>query len=227
MPIRLAPLIHPVPVLSAVVVFGLAACVGGADPSSPEGRACAALTPPGPAAGRTIDPSGVDQWLFDEAVRSAVNVERCRRGVAPLAGDPALARAATYHSGDMASLDFFDHSSPVLGRTSLRDRYREVGADYPRVAENLAEISLLDLGGGHFFVRDRAACVFSRTAESPPIPLRTYAGAAEALVALWMKSAGHRRNLLDPAMTRHGAGAAIRPGSETCGDLVVAQDFAG
>lgn len=207
--------------------MAIAGCSDGPDPSSPERRACADLKTPDPALSRPMDPAGVDQWLFDEAVRAAVNAERCSRGIRPLAADPALARAATHHSGDMALRGFFDHVSPVPGRGSLRDRYREVGADHARVAENIAEISLFDFGGRHFHVRDRAACRFSLSPNGPDVPVHTYAGAAGSLVALWMESAGHRRNLLDPALTHHGAGAAIRPNADTCGDLLVAQDFGG
>ncbi len=219
--------IHPVRALAALATMAIAGCSGGLDPSSPEGRACADLKTPDAALARLIDPAGIDQWLFDEAVRAAVNAERCSRGIAPLAADPALARAATHHSGDMAMRGFFDHVSPVPGRASLRDRYREAGADYPRAAENIAEISLFDFGGRHFYVRDRAACRFSLSPDGPDVPVRSYAGAAGSLVTLWMESNGHRRNLLDPGLTHHGAGAAIRPSGDTCGDLLVAQDFGG
>jgi len=215
--------------LAALALAALAtACMGGGpDPSTPEGRACAEVNTPDPALARPMDPTGVDQWLFDEAIRRAVNTRRCDRGLPPLLADPALARAATYHSGDMVARGFFEHTSPVPGRTSLRDRYREVGANYPRAAENIAEVSLFDFGGQHFYVRDAATCQFSFSPNGPVIPARTYANAAESLVELWMTSSGHKRNLMDKELTHHGAGAALRPNPETCGDLLVAQDFGG
>jgi uncharacterized protein YkwD len=205
---------------------GLAAC-GGGPQSAASKSACAALPPSNPALDRPIDPQAIDQWLFDEAVRHAANAERCRRGLLPLAEDPALARAASFHSGDMVLHGFFDHSSPVSGRSTLRDRMSLAGAQHTRLAENIAEISLHDFAGRHFNRRDPAACDFTFTQGGPSIPRQSYSGAARTLIENWMDSAGHRRNLLHPQMTRHGAGIAIKPDPEICGTLVVVQDFAG
>ena len=212
-----------------VLVFGLAglvACGGGPRPAV-SNAACAALPALNPALGQSIDPQAIDQWLFDAAVRHAANAERCRRGLPPLAADPALALAASLHSGDMVRHGFFDHSSPVSGRGTLRDRLSPGAAQYIRAAENIAEISLYGFAGRHFSRRDPAACDFTFTPGGPSIPRQSYAGAARTLIGNWMDSAGHRRNLLHPDMTRHGAGVAFRPDPAICGTLVVVQDFAG
>ena len=206
---------------------GLTAC-GSRVAQSPEAAAaCSAQPAPNPALARQIEPEGLDQWLFDEAVRDAVNAERCRRGLVPLAQDPALARAASIHSGDMVVHEFFDHNSPVDGRTTLGDRYAQTGAQYSRAAENIATISLYDFDGRHFNRRNPAACDFTFTQGGPSIAGLSYSGAARSLVDGWMDSPGHRRNLLHPGMTRHGAGVAFRPDLDICGKLVVVQDFAG
>lgn len=213
--------------LAALGLAALAACfrLSGAPPEVV--AACNALPPPDPALNRPVDPQGVDQWLFAEAVLREVNAVRCDRGRLPLADDPALDRAAAYHSGDMVKRDFFAHESPVAGRHTPRDRLEQVGAHYGRVAENIARTSVYAFDGRDFFVRDAAGCVFSLTPGGPPVPRRTYASVAERLVENWMKSKGHRRNILDPDLTRHGAGAAVRPDPEICGELLVTQDFAG
>lgn len=220
-PLRRAPL------LLAALAIAAASC-GRVDAPPPEVAAsCAALPPGGPALDRQIEPEGIDQWLFAEAVLREVNAIRCERGMAPLAHDPALSRAAAYHAGDMALRGFLDHVSPVPGRRTPADRLDQAGADYRRVAENIATTSLYAFDGRRFLIRDRARCDFSFTRGGPPVPRRTYAGAAHRLVAGWMDSRGHRRNILDPEVTRHGAGAAFRPDPETCGELLAAQVFAG
>ncbi len=213
--------------LVAALAVALVSC-GRLGPASPEvAAACAARPPADPALSRPIEPEGIDQWLFSEAVLQAASTARCERGLAPLANDPALARAAAYHSGDMAVHGFFGHESPVDGRRTPGDRLRQVGAEFSRVAENLSRISLYAFEGRDFYILDQAACVFARTPDGPPIPRQTYAGAAERVVDGWLDSAGHRRNLLDPGVTRHGAGAAFLPDPEICGELLVTQLLAG
>lgn len=195
---------------------------------SPEAKAaCKAATTADPALNAPIDRHGMDQWLLDAAVRSAVNDRRCKRGLAPLTEDPALARAASLHSGDMVVHGFFGHTSPVAGRATPADRLALTGTGYTRLAENIATLSVYDFEDRHFILRDAATCDFAFARGGPAIRPRTYAGAAEALVDAWMDSAGHRRNILHPEMTRVGTGAAVKPDPAVCGELVVVQDFAG
>lgn len=218
------PPLHRTALLAVAVA--LAAC--GRLGTPPEiTAACAALPPPDAAFARPVEAEGIDQWLFSAALLRAVNEERCRRGLAPLAGDPALERAAARHSGDMVVHGFFAHDSPLEGRRTPRERVERAGAGYARIAENIARTSLYAFDGRHFYVRDQAGCVFSFTPDGPPVPRHSYAGAAARLVENWLDSAAHRRTILDPAMTRHGAGAAVRPDPEICGELVVTQVFAG
>jgi len=196
--------------------------------SSPENKsACAAATKPNPALDAPLDRYGLDQWLFDAAVRREVNVERCDRGLAPLAEDVALARAAAYHSGDLVVEDCFDHNSPVEGRATPADRLTQTGVRFTRLAENIATLSLYDLEGRHFIVRDAANCDFTFTQGGPKILPHSYASAAKSLVASWMDSSGHRKNILNADMTRIGTGAAVKPNPDICGELIVTQDFAG
>jgi uncharacterized protein YkwD len=213
---------------AALLALALGACgalnLGG---SSKATGACAAAAAPEAALNAPVDRYGLDQWLLDAAVRGAVNAQRCRRGLAPLAEDPALARAASLHSGDMVVRDFFDHTSPVEGRATPAERLSLTGTSYTRLAENLATLSIYDFDGRHFIVRDATKCNFAFSRGGPAIRPRTYAAAAEALVESWMDSSGHRKNILNPDMTRVGTGAAVKPEPQICGELVVVQDFAG
>jgi len=214
----------------AVLALGaaLAACDYLPFGRSPEtAAACEALGAPDPALAAPLDRYGLDQWLLDAAVRHEVNRARCDRGLSPLAEDPALARAATYHSGDMVAHDFFDHTSPVEGRATPADRLTYTGTTFTRLAENLATLSVYDFDDRHFITRDREKCDFAFSQNGPAIRPRSYAGAAKALVEAWMDSSGHRRNILNPDMTRVGTGAAVRSEPKVCGELVVVQDFAG
>ena len=211
--------------LLAAAALALTAC--GRPGPPPELAAACAPPPPDPALDRPIDAEGVDQWRFSEAVLRATNAARCDRGLAPLAYEEALTRAAAYHSGDMVTRGFLGHDSPVAGRRTPRDRVEQAGARYPRVAENVASTSLYAFDDRDFVIRDAAACDFAFTPGGPSIPRRSYAEAAAWLVEGWLDSRGHRENLLDPAVTHHGAGAAVTPDPRTCGALVVTQLLAG
>lgn len=63
-----------------------------------------------------------------------------------------------------------------------------------------------------------------RTAENiamVPICDRT---TAARVVDMWMRSAAHRRNLLDPALRLTGVGVAVTP---HCGRVLITADYAG
>lgn len=62
-----------------------------------------------------------------ESIRR-LNLMRIRVGIQPLAIDTRLSDAARDHSQDMATLNFFSHTSPVSGKTSFVDRARNFGA---------------------------------------------------------------------------------------------------
>lgn len=104
------------------------------------------LTPP-PAPGPTPAPADVsaDEVRREGEMLAAVNAVRATGAscggasmppVPPLVMSASLARAARAHSIDMASHDYFDHTSQD-GRT-VGDRLRAQGADKGSWGENIA-----------------------------------------------------------------------------------------
>ncbi|SOH93465.1 Uncharacterized conserved protein YkwD, contains CAP (CSP/antigen 5/PR1) domain [Monaibacterium marinum] len=165
-----------------------------------------------------------DRSLFSLALAHYVNVERCANDLPPIAAIPALNAAADAHSRDMARLDFFDHMSPVAGRETLVDRLRATGVSLSLVAENLGQTFMVDYQTGRqYSIVDAAQCAFSYGPDTDLMARRTYDSAAQALVAGWMDSPPHRRNLLDPKITRHGAGFAVTQPDTLCGRIVATQ----
>ena len=69
-------------------------------------------------------------------VLTLVNAERAKAGCRPVRASTALQRAAQAHSGDMASRDYFSHTS-TDGR-SFADRIRAAGYPGGTVGENIA-----------------------------------------------------------------------------------------
>ncbi|MBP7000143.1 CAP domain-containing protein [Amaricoccus sp.] len=164
--------------------------------------------------------------MFQEAVLFYVNVERRRAGQRPLADDPKLARMAAGHAANMAAQRLMSHrlATPKGGR--LVERLDVSGVAYRRAGENIAMEKAFRLIGRPISTR-AAGCAFTYADTGEPVPRHSYASLADAAVARWMASKGHRANILDPNFRRMGAGAAIDPGGPACGDVYLAQNFAG
>src|SRR5690606_23948165 len=114
-------------------------------------------------------------------VLAEANAVRMRAGAGPLVMDPALRRAARRYSRALALRGEIEHLSPTPGRRTVRQRIAAEGAEARVAGEHLAP----------------------RTASVESLPRRA--------VQAWMKSPGHRRNLLDPIFTRTGIGVMLGP----------------
>jgi len=113
-------------------------------------------------------------------IRFLTNQQRLWQKLAPLELSTALANAARMHSLDMLSRGFFDHRSPE--GASPRDRVVKHGLTFAIVAENIYS---------------------TRDGTTDPADL------ARLIVDGWMKSEGHRRNILEPRLTHLGVGVAL------------------
>lgn len=95
--------------------------------------------PPSPTPAQTIgaglDTSAMD--AYEQALFDATNARRASQGLAPLRANGYLVGVARIRSQDMATNNYFAHTSPVTGDTafSLMDAY---GVPYDWAGENLA-----------------------------------------------------------------------------------------
>lgn len=136
--------------------------------------------PPSPAVSVPAAPAA------DEAVAAVardvlaeVNRTRVANRRKALREDPALSRAARGHSEELAGRRTLDHNSTDPSRRTLTMRIEAAGGVWNRAAENLAQVS----------------------APASDVPSRT--------AHLWLRSEGHRRNMLEPVYTHTGVGVAI------------------
>jgi uncharacterized protein YkwD len=125
-----------------------------------------------------------------KATLCLLNKERAQAGLKSMRADNKLRGAAYAHSSDMVARSFFDHVAP--GGVTLTDRVDAV--NYLKATTSswmLAEN--IGWGSGSF--------------ASP-----------KSMVRSWMESAGHRANILNPAVRDAGIGIAL--GSPRGGDGV-------
>jgi len=136
---------------------------------------------------------------FEQAMAQMVNDERRKAGLEPLVTDSRLADIARAHSAEMRDKDYFSHDSPTDSLRAPMDRYRAVVQTAPRViAENIYR-------------------VYSYGAARRAISEEDVRAGHEAL----MKSPGHRRNILEPRVTRLGIGIV----TNAKGDMWITQMF--
>ncbi len=151
-----------------------------------------------PLARQKLDREALDHAFLSAAIFHATNAARRSQKLRPLIPLPALREAAWGHSRDMALGGFFSHGNPRdPAKASPFLRLDAAGAKNMAAGENISS-----LGAGGY----------------------TYWGYARAVVAQWMKSPGHRANILRANYTHLGCGA------HPCGcphfHLLATQDFA-
>lgn len=79
---------------------------------------------------------------LERAMADRVNGDRGKKGLPPLAYEPALAEIARFHASDMRAHHFFAHESPTSG--SLDDRLAAASFNASVARENLAEAPDVD-----------------------------------------------------------------------------------
>ncbi len=115
---------------------------------------------------------------FEKEVLKLTNKERKKRGLKKLKWNETLAYSARYHAQDMAEENYFEHSS--FDRNS-NGKLKEVCGTFDRV---------------------EAFIVFNYLAENISAGQVT----PEAVVKSWMKSPGHRKNILGKNFSELGVG---------------------
>ena len=126
-----------------------------------------------------IDPNNIDYELFNAAIFYCTNIQRVKHRKKPFIHSIALEEAAQSHSKDMVTHSFYSHKSPVKGKRTMTDRLSFVGINNGYSAEN----------------------IFDNFEKNP-----TYWSLASKLVDGWMKSSGHRRNILNEKYNYLGCG---------------------
>jgi uncharacterized protein YkwD len=117
---------------------------------------------------------------LEREVLASVNAERVARGLAPMRPQADLACAARAHSRSMAHRAVLSHDSPngaSFGLRLLGHGYRRGGYSAWSVGENIASASA-----------------------------GTVAATPQGIVVLWMRSAAHRRVILNGAFRDAGIG---------------------
>ncbi len=151
-----------------------------------------------PPASEALDRTLLDLNKLSAAIAHATNAARARHGLPALTYSAALRSASLGHSTSMALHGFFSHVDPhTPARRTMSDRLSAAGVSPGACAEN---ISSLGAGG------------------------MTYLSYGRAVVDQWLRSPGHRANLLSPRY--RFLGCAAHPCGCSHFHLIATQNFA-
>jgi uncharacterized protein YkwD len=130
-------------------------------------------------------PTSANSTRVEAATLCLVNVQRARRGERALRPNADLARSSAAHSEDMVVNNYFDHVSPA-GETPL-ERIRKSS-----------------------YLPSRSAYMIGENIALGTMQLAT----PTAIVTSWMKSPGHRANILNRDFRDSGIGVVARAPSQ-------------
>jgi uncharacterized protein YkwD len=158
-----------------------------------------------------IDPDAVNYDLVDAAVFHETNRRRQQQRLPLLKHDENARAAARMQSRAMAKGAFVDHENPDPKKKTMSDRAKLAGLRAQVLAENVASsFGRRYKSGQPFYSREEnGRKIYSSEPDGPPIPMHTYLSFAEALVDSWMKSPGHRKNILHNDVEYLGCACAL------------------
>lgn len=149
---------------------------------------------------------------FCAALLNGINVRRVENGMRPLARDARLTAAARHQAGLMANARVMDHEIP--GTPNFGARLRAARARVRTGGENILADNLSRYGRG---CRSLTAALPDQIA--PEV--------AVVSVPRWIGSPKHHANIMNPRFNRAGGAFAIVFAEPGCGQVYVAQVFAG
>lgn len=155
----------------------------------------------------------VDVAVLEKQIHVLINNERRIRGLTQLAWNDSLNGIARRHSKDMSKRNYFDHFSPEGHDFSYR--YQQGGYSCAVREGNIIHAGAENIALNHLYdsITTVNGRMFHEWNAQEKIAYTTVEG--------WMKSPGHRKNILTPAFKSEGIGVVIGPE----GKVYITQNF--
>ena len=138
---------------------------------------------------------------LEKAIHGLINRERDAKGLEPLAWDAKLAAVARGHSADMAQRKYFSHASPEGANFDARYRKARYGCMVP--------VGDVIHGGAENIARDDLYAKLTMLGDKKYYDWHSEDELARRTVAGWMKSPGHRANILTAHWRHEGLGVIV------------------
>jgi uncharacterized protein YkwD len=138
---------------------------------------------------------------LEKSIHALINRERAARGLKPLGWDPKLGAIARGHSVDMAKRSYFAHATPE--GANFDARYTE--ARY----KCFVPVGDVVHGGAENIARDDVWAKITTLGDRKYYDWHSEDELAKRTVDGWMKSPGHRANILTPHWAHEGLGVTV------------------
>ena len=159
-----------------------------------------------------LNPNHLNFNLLEQTLIYFTNKARRHYRLKPFSKENKLQNAARLHSLEMASLNYFSHESPVSKNRKLSDRLKNTGLSLSNtiMGENIGFDYFLKIANvPHYKKYYKGKWVYIHHKTGEPIGYQTYQEFASQMVIKWMKSPGHRKNILNRKFDRIGIGIAV------------------
>jgi len=147
-----------------------------------------------------------DACALERQVHGLINEERRKQGLDVVEWNGALSSIALAYSKDMASRSFFSHYSPE--GAGFSDRYAAAGFECSVEAGGYVYMGGENLFRNSLFSTATYTEVHG-TVQSVEYDWTPMESIAQSIVAGWMESPGHRKNILEPHWESEGIGVAV------------------
>ena len=176
-----------------------------------------------------LNPNHLNQHDLEQTLITITNQTRKEHRLQPCRYDMNLRKVARAHSEEMVRLKYFSHESPVAENSQLVDRIKKVGLSVGNtvIGENIGVDYFLRIANVRFYKKvKQGKSVYIAAETGEIIGFQSYWEFANRMVKNWMKSPGHRANILNKDFDRIGIGfsAGLFNGLEA---IYVTQNFMG
>lgn len=184
-----------------------------------------------PQAHRSVDVSDLDTSLLEEAFFHAINQVRQKYKKKPLYYSLPLSEVAQYYSEEQAKLNFFGHNHPYNSEMSTpHKRITQMAGKMNYTGENLAEYPPFQVKkkqGFYYIEEGPDGSITWLDRNKRPLMTHTYFSFAAYITDEWMRSKGHRKNLLNDHYELVGMGFAVprQRFSKELPMIVITQNF--
>lgn len=158
-----------------------------------------------------LNPDNLNVVLLENTLTYRTNLIRQNYHISMFISDNKLRTTARSHSKEMVRLKYLSHQSPNAKNRNLMDRLKNAGLFLGNtyIGENIGVDYFLGIAGVPFYKKkSKGKIQYINSKTGKPIRYHTYLEFAQRMLENWMKSPGHRKNILNKDFERIGIGIA-------------------